>query len=161
MKNYEAHPCTVASNEALLGGGGGAPRVDVAYAHFKLNYPASMTCSRPRLAIQEPPCGLSDMSNTADDSTKTNAVTVVQQGTMLAVKFDETIAHPGHYRVAIAQTMAELPADPIVTPVTVGGVTDACGSAAIAPTAMPILGDGLLPARASRRRATPTCSPAG
>jgi Lytic polysaccharide mono-oxygenase, cellulose-degrading len=112
-----------------------------AYAHFRLNYPASLTVQGNLGAPQKSaPCGLSDTSNTADNSTKSNMVTVVQEGTMLNVKFNETVAHPGHYRVAIAQTMAQLPADPVVTPVG----QDMCGSAAIAPTAMPILGDGLL-----------------
>ncbi|MBA3502816.1 MAG: lytic polysaccharide monooxygenase [Myxococcota bacterium] len=113
-----------------------------AYAHFKLNAPASMTVQDQYGSPQKSaPCGLSDTSATADNSTKTNAVTTVQTGSMLQVKINETIYHPGHYRVAIAQTMAGLPADP---PVTAGG-GDPCDSTVINPNpTMPVLADGLL-----------------
>jgi len=114
-----------------------------AYAHFKLNAPASMTVQdgdgNPQKSA---PCGLSNTSSTADNSTKTNMVTQVQAGTMLAIKLNETITHPGHYRVAIAQTMAMLPADPAVT----AGGGDPCNSTTIMnPPVMPVLADGLFP----------------
>ena len=112
-----------------------------ALAHFKLNTPTSMTVQSTNGSPQKSaPCGLSDSPTVADQSTKTNAVTTVQTGSMLTITFDETIFHPGHYRVALAQTMAQLPADP---PVTAGGT--ACGSTTIMQTpALPVLGDGLL-----------------
>jgi hypothetical protein len=110
-----------------------------AYAHFKLNAPASMSVQSAAGSPQKnAPCGLSDTAGMADTSTKTNAVTVLQSGTMLAVKLNETVFHSGHYRVAIAQDLASLPADPTVT----GAM---CGSAAIMATpTMPVLADGLL-----------------
>jgi uncharacterized protein (TIGR03382 family) len=113
-----------------------------AYAHFKLNAPASMTVQDGLGGPQKSaPCGLSDSPGVADESTKTNAVTTVQTGSMLSIKIDETIYHPGHYRVAIAQTMAQLPADPVVT----AGGGDPCNATTIMnPAVMPVLGDGLL-----------------
>jgi uncharacterized protein (TIGR03382 family) len=114
-----------------------------AYAHFKLTSPASMTVQDQYGSPQKSaPCGLSDTSATADNSMKTNAVTMLQTGSMLQIKLTETIQHPGHYRVAIAQTMAGLPADP---PVTAGG-GDPCNSTTIMnPPVMPVLADGLFP----------------
>ncbi len=86
-----------------------------AAAHFKLNSPASRTVQDTSGSPQKSsPCGLSDTSATADNSTPTNAVTMVQTGSKLTVSINETIFHPGHYRVAIAQTMADLPVDPPV-----------------------------------------------
>jgi len=113
-----------------------------AYAHFKLTAPASMTVQDATYGSPQKsaPCGLSDTSATADNSTKTNAVTMVQTGGKLAVTISETIQHDGHYRVAIAQTMAGLPADP---PVTAGG-GDPCNATTIMnPPVMPVLADGL------------------
>jgi hypothetical protein len=111
-----------------------------ALAHFKLNAPASMTVQDGTGNPQKSaPCGLSDSATVADQSTKTNAVTMAQAGTFIRVEIAETITHPGHYRVAIAQTMAQLPADP---PVTAG--TMACGTTTIMSTPiMPVLADGL------------------
>jgi hypothetical protein len=34
---------------------------------------------------------------------------------MLHLLIQETVFHPGHYRVALARTMAQLPPDPVVT----------------------------------------------
>jgi hypothetical protein len=57
----------------------------------------------------------------------------------MTVTITETIAHPGHYRVAIAQDEAGLPAEPIVT----AGTTQ-CGSAPIDPNpSLPVLADGV------------------
>ncbi|MBS1124260.1 MAG: Fibroin heavy chain precursor [Deltaproteobacteria bacterium] len=110
-------------------------------AHFKLNSPASLSeqdlLGGPQKSA---PCGLSDSAGTPDESVPTNIVTTVQSGSMLTIKFNETIFHPGHYRVAIAQDIGSLPADP---PVTAGST--ACGSTQIdANPTLPLLGDGLL-----------------
>jgi len=100
-----------------------------AYAHFKLNAPASMTAQD---AIGDP-----QKTGPCPNIAETGAVTTVPVGGMLAVTVDETIDHPGHYRVAIAQDAAGLPAPPIVT-----GLN--CGSAPIqANPTMPVLADGL------------------
>ena len=43
------------------------------------------------------------------------AVTNVKGGSNIPLLVQETIFHPGHYRVALARTMAQLPPDPVVT----------------------------------------------
>jgi len=54
--------------------------------------------------------------NSADSGTPTNAVNKVKGGQMLHIKLQETIFHPGHYRVALAvNSRSELPLDPDVT----------------------------------------------
>lgn len=109
-----------------------------AEAHFKLNAPASYSQQSSYGDPQKSaPCGQADPSNPV---VPTNAVTAVQSGAMLTISINETIFHPGHYRVAVAQDMNRLPADPPVT----RGSTD-CGSTEIdtSPT-LPLLGDGLL-----------------
>ena len=109
-----------------------------AEAHFKLNAPAALS---QQSSLGDPqksaPCGQADPGNPL---VPTNMVAAVQSGTMLTISINETIFHPGHYRVALAQDMNSLPADP---PVTAG--TTACGSTVInANPTMPLLGDGLL-----------------
>ncbi len=109
-----------------------------ALAHFKLISPAASfqqdTYGSPQKSA---PCGQADAGDTA---VPTNAVTQLMTGQMVDIEIDETIFHPGHYRVSLADTMTMLPADPPVTP-----GSSACGSTAIDtnPT-MPLLADGLL-----------------
>jgi MYXO-CTERM domain-containing protein len=69
--------------------------------------------------------------------TVTNIITPVQSGSTITLTIDETIYHPGHYRIAIAQNQAGLPPPPTVT-----GAN--CGSAAInANPTMPVVADGV------------------
>lgn len=102
-----------------------------AEAHFKLNAPAaSLQQAAPYGDPQKTaPCG--------GAGTATNAVTAVQSGTMLTISITETIGHPGHYRVALAQDMAGLPAAPTVADASCNGLVPSSN-----PT-LPILGDGL------------------
>ena len=51
----------------------------------------------------------------ANPGVPSGAVTNVKGGTMLPLLVQETIFHPGYYRVALARTMAQLPPDPMVT----------------------------------------------
>jgi MYXO-CTERM domain-containing protein len=104
-----------------------------AQAHFKLNTPAAtMVQSADGTPQKAPPCG--------GNGTATNAVTNYMPGSMITIKLNETVFHPGHYRVALAQNEGSLPAEP---PVTAGQT--ACGSTVINPNpTFPILGDGLL-----------------
>lgn len=113
----------------------------VAEAHFVLMSPASGTEQDALGGPQKSaPCGLTDSAGNPDESTPTGAVTMVQTGSTLTITIKETIFHPGHYRVALAQDVASLPADPLVT----AGAT-ACGSTPIAPNpTLPLLADGLL-----------------
>lgn len=84
----------------------------VALAHFKLLAPASWIVEDVRGDPQKTaPCG----GTNADPGTPTGAVTAVAGGGRLAIALDETIFHPGHYRIALARTMDELPPDPEVT----------------------------------------------
>jgi hypothetical protein len=87
-----------------------------ANAHFRLLAPDS--------AIQESqlgdpqkmaPCGGNSekAKGGANPGTPTNMVTKVTGGQKLHIKVEETVYHPGHYRIALAvNSRTELPADP-------------------------------------------------
>jgi MYXO-CTERM domain-containing protein len=80
------------------------------------------------------PCG-----NYMDQAVATGEVTSYQAGDTITVTIDETIFHPGHYRIALALDDGAFPEEPPVTP----GATD-CGSAPIDPApAFPVLADGV------------------
>jgi MYXO-CTERM domain-containing protein len=104
-----------------------------AQAHFRLQDPPADNAQNAQGDPQkDAPCG--------GGTTPTGAVSVFQQGSMISITIDETIFHPGHYRVAIAQTPDELPPEPPVTP----GDSE-CGSAPIDPAPeLPVLADGVL-----------------
>ncbi len=107
-----------------------------AEAHFILTLPASSTgqdgLGDPQKA---PPCG--------DDGSAmlTNIVTPLQAGDTFTVTINETIFHPGHYRISIApDDPSQLPAEPVVTPDDISP----CGSAPIqSPAVFPVLADGV------------------
>jgi hypothetical protein len=86
----------------------GAPAV--ASAHFILVEPASTLVQDAKGDPQKlGPCG----GTTANPGTASKAVTNVTGGAMLHVKVQETVFHPGHYRIAMAvNSLKELPADP-------------------------------------------------
>lgn len=104
-----------------------------ARAHFSLMAPS---CASNQDFLGNPqkaaPCG--------ENLVETNAVTTFRPGQTIAITIKETVYHPGHYRVLLAPTRAQLPADP---PVTAAGTP--CGSTVITqnPTP-PLLADGLL-----------------
>jgi MYXO-CTERM domain-containing protein len=105
-------------------------------AHFVLTSPAASTEQNALGDPQKaPPCGDDNGSAVA-----TGIVTTYQAGQTITVTIDETIFHPGHYRIALAvNDPSELPPEPIVTP----GAT-ACGSAPIDPAPVfPVLADGV------------------
>jgi len=83
-----------------------------ANAHFRLLEPASWIEEDDRGDPQKlAPCG-----GTLDNpGARTGAVTEVRGGQMLRVAVEETIYHPGHYRIALAARPNWLPADPVVT----------------------------------------------
>jgi hypothetical protein len=112
-----------------------------AYAHFKLDSPASRSQQDSLGGPQKSsPCGLSDVTQGSDDSTPTNVVVGLKAGGTVTVSITEEVTHPGHYRVALAQDMASLPPEPTVTP----GTGFACGSVPIdANPQLPVLADGL------------------
>src|SRR5262245_41096548 len=97
-----------------------APQIGA--AHFVLRSPASW---RDQDALGNPqklgPCG--------DEytATETGVVTAYSAGDTITISLDETVFHPGHYRVALAlDDRSELPPEPHVSP----GATQ-CGSVAI------------------------------
>ena len=113
-----------------------------AQAHFRLLAPASWIEEN---ALGDPqkaaPCG----GTNTDFGKPTYAVTEVKGGSLLHVKVQETIYHPGHYRIALAvNSPTELPVDPKATTMTdpTGKVMSV--SADIMTTAAPpVLVDGL------------------
>src|ERR1700722_16460187 len=82
----------------------------LAGAHFQLLEPQSWLVEDKLGDPQKlGPCG----GTSANSGTPTNAVNKVQGGQMLHIKLQETVFHPGHYRIALAvKSRAELPADP-------------------------------------------------
>lgn len=113
----------------------------IAYGHFKLVEPASWLVENERGDPQKSgPCG---GSNT-DWGKPSYAVSKATGGQKLHIKVQETIYHPGHYRVALAvNSPTELPVDPETTtrdgergPVSVSAkIQD--------PPQIPVLADGL------------------
>ena len=107
-------------------------------AHFLLVAPDSWMSQGPFGDPQKVgPCG------NEGGGTATGNVTTFSPGQTIEVTVDETIFHPGHYRVALAvEDRSELPPPPVVTAVG----SDPCGSAEIQnPPTFPILADNLLP----------------
>ena len=81
-------------------------------AHFKMLAPAGWIVEDMRGDPQKTaPCG----GTLADPGTPTGFVTEVMGGGRLTISLDETIFHPGHYRIALARSMDALPPDPEVT----------------------------------------------
>ena len=89
-------------------------------AHFVLISPAaSMAQNRLGDPQKTAPCGGVSANpgrgTPANPGVPSGAVTNVKGGTNLPLMVQESIFHPGHYRVALARTMAQLPPDPVVT----------------------------------------------
>jgi hypothetical protein len=112
-----------------------------AQAHFNLLAPpSSNTANAVEGGKGAPPCG--------PDGTASNAPMAIQGGQMFTLKINETVFHPGFYRVALAlHARSELPADPIVLganmkvlPVTGPGSSV---SADATETAFPVLANNL------------------
>ncbi|MFY0578119.1 SCE4755 family polysaccharide monooxygenase-like protein [Cystobacter fuscus] len=132
MKRPSLTPSLIAASTTLLLSA--AP----ARAHFSIQQPASWA-AQDRLGNPQKsePCGQADPGQPAQP---TGEVTTYRPGQTITIDLTETVFHPGHYRVSIAQDMNSLPADP---PVTAGDTP--CGSTPINenPT-LPLLADGLL-----------------
>lgn len=106
-----------------------------ANAHFILTEPAASLkqndLGNPQKA---PPCGDDGGSPTSGQ------VTAYQAGQTITITINETIFHPGHYRISLGVNgPGDIPVEPVVTP----GAT-ACGSAPIDPNPVfPVLADGV------------------
>lgn len=113
----------------------------VTYAHFKLLAPASWILEDDRGDPQKAgPCG----GTNVDYGKPSYIVNQAVGGSKLHVKVQETVYHPGHYRIALAvNSPTELPVDPKATTMdTEKGVRSV--SAEIAnPVQVPVLADGL------------------
>lgn len=112
-------------------------------AHFKLLEPASWLVANDRGDPQKAePCG----GDAKGPGMPSNIVGKATGGQMLRIRLQETVYHPGHYRVALAvNSRDELPPDPVTTtrdsergPWSVWGVIQS-------PPQKPVLADGLFP----------------
>jgi hypothetical protein len=120
----------------------------VADAHFVLLEPAASLMQNQLGDPQKiAPCGGVSANpgrgTPANPGVPTNAVTRVKGGATLHLKIQETIFHPGHYRVAVARSMAALPPDPVVT--TRDSERGPWSTSAVIqnPPVAPVLADGL------------------
>ena len=87
------------------------------------------------------PCG----GTNTDFGKPTYAVTEVKGGSLLHVKVQETVYHPGHYRIALAvNSPTELPVDPKAETMTDDkGKVMSVSAPVMNPVAPPVLADGL------------------
>jgi hypothetical protein len=113
----------------------------VGYGHFKLLEPASWLIEDGRGDPQKAgPCG---GSNT-DWGKPTNIVSKVTGGQKLHLKVQETVYHPGHYRVALAvNSRNDLPLDPEATTKPSDRGPWSVSATILDPPAIPVLADGL------------------
>jgi hypothetical protein len=111
-------------------------------AHFVLQAPPNWAQQDTQgLPLKSAPCGQADPLTPA---VATGIVTAFASGATVTITINETIPHPGHYRVVLSTTGRNgLPADP---PVTAGGTPSTpCGSTTIQnPAVFPVLADGQL-----------------
>src|SRR5688572_30518495 len=119
-----------------------------ANAHFVLISPApSLVQDRLGDPQKIAPCGGVSANPTrgtmANPGVPSGAVTNVKGGTNLPLLVQETIFHPGHYRVALARTMAQLPPDPVVTVATTEKGTRSQSAVIQNPAVAPVLLDGI------------------
>jgi len=113
------------------------PKAD---AHFKLLAPQSWIMEADNGDPQKAgPCG----GTQANPGTPTQMVTKVQGGQKLHIKVQETVYHPGHYRVALAANRSELPADPQVTTRESARGPQSVSAVIENPPKAPVLADGL------------------
>jgi hypothetical protein len=106
-----------------------------AHAHFVLNAPASWMSQDSSGSPQKTgPCG------NEGGGTASGAVTAYHPGDQVTITVNETVFHPGHYRVALGMSgQGDLPAEPTVT-----AGTSACGSVPVqSPPVFPVIADGV------------------
>ena len=115
----------------------------LAHGHFILVEPASWLVEN-RLGDPQKlgPCG----GTSADAGTPSNAIVKVKGAEKLHLKLQETIFHPGHYRVALAvRSRAELPPDPLTTSRDTERGPWSVSAVIQNPPQVPVLADGLFP----------------
>jgi hypothetical protein len=125
----------------LVAGASADSDVPVPAPHFRLLEPISWLVENERGDPQKTgPCG----GTNTDWGKPSNVVNEATGGQMLHIKLEETVYHPGHYRVALAATPHELPPDPKATtrPDSVRGPMSVSAEIQNPPVA-PVLADGL------------------
>jgi hypothetical protein len=113
----------------------------VMHAHFKLLEPASWLIEDNRGDPQKAgPCG----GTNSDYGKPTYIIGKAVGGQKLHLKVQETVYHPGHYRVALAvNSPTELPLDPETTTRESDRGPWSVSAAIQNPTQIPVLADGL------------------
>jgi hypothetical protein len=113
------------------------------HAHFKLLEPASWLIENERGDPQKSgPCG----GTNTDYGKPSYIVTKVTGGSKIRLRVQETIYHPGHYRVALAvNSPTELPPDAAVETIQTEKGPRSVSAAIMNPVKMPLLADGLFP----------------
>ena len=108
-------------------------------AHFKLLEPAGWQVESERGDPQKAaPCG------TDPKSEPSNVIGKVVGGSKLHLKVQETIYHPGHYRIALAvNSREELPPDPMTFERTTEKGPQSVWAAIQSPVQLPVISDGL------------------
>jgi hypothetical protein len=81
----------------------------------------------------------------ANPGVPTGAVTEMKGGTMFHLSVQETVFHPGHYRVALARTKEQLPPDPVVTTRDTDRGPQSVSAQIQNPAVAPVLADGVFP----------------
>jgi hypothetical protein len=111
----------------------------VIQAHFKLLEPASWLVEGERGDPQKlAPCGADPKQELS------NAIGKVVGGSKLHLKVQETIFHPGHYRVALAvNSRDELPSDPMTFERTTERGPQSVWAVIQSPPQLPVIADGL------------------
>lgn len=118
-----------------------AAAAPVAFAHFRLLEPASWLQESQLGDPQKAgPCG----GTSADPGKPTDKVTTVTGGEKLHLRIQETVYHPGFYRVALAvNSRDELPKDPEAKTEPGPNGPKSVSGAILYPPVPPILADGL------------------
>jgi hypothetical protein len=111
-------------------------------AHFKLLEPSGWLVEDDKGDPQKlAPCG----GTLADPGTPTKAVNAVTGGQKLKIVVDETVFHPGHYRIALTRKRNDLPADPKATMHETERGLRSKSAAIVKNPQPPLLADGLWP----------------
>ena len=113
----------------------------VAHAHFRLLEPTSWIIENERGDPQKAgPCG----GTNADYGKPSFVISKAVGGSKLHVKVQETVFHPGHYRVALAvNSPLELPVDPKAATADSDRGPRSVSAEIMSPVQMPVLADGL------------------
>jgi hypothetical protein len=112
-------------------------------AHFKLLEPASWLVENDRGDPQKAgPCG----GDAKTQGTPSNIIGKAVGGQMLPIRVQETVYHPGHYRVALAvNSRDELPPDPVTTTRETEKGPRSVWAVIQSPPQKPVIVDGLFP----------------